>query len=258
MILRRFIEHVKEQNWTAIALDFIIVVSGVFIGIQVSNWNAARGDAARAQKYLVEIAANLETDYHSYKDHLDYWARTMDYGMQGLRYARDGGGEPVWPVVLAFFQASQVAELWPERTAFDELKASGDFRLIGNAELRKELSSYYINAVNPTLTVRPAYREHVRERIPIEIQRYIWRNCYGATPDGRQTFIDCSSPVDESVAAEVADRLAGDETLLGELAYWLSTLEAASIIAEFQADNAAGLRERVLAAAGASHADAAP
>jgi hypothetical protein len=36
MILRRVIEHVKAQNWTAMALDFLIVVTGVFIGIQVA------------------------------------------------------------------------------------------------------------------------------------------------------------------------------------------------------------------------------
>lgn len=42
MLLRRIIEHVKAQNWTAIAIDFVIVVVGVFIGIQVSNWNDAR------------------------------------------------------------------------------------------------------------------------------------------------------------------------------------------------------------------------
>ncbi len=46
MILRRITEHVKAQNWTAVALDFVIVVVGVFIGIQVSNWNAARAERA--------------------------------------------------------------------------------------------------------------------------------------------------------------------------------------------------------------------
>ena len=39
MLLRRFIEHVRKQEWTAIAIDFVIVVVGVFIGIQVANWN---------------------------------------------------------------------------------------------------------------------------------------------------------------------------------------------------------------------------
>ena len=42
MILRRVIEHVKAQNWLAVFLDFVIVVIGVFIGMQVSNWNNAR------------------------------------------------------------------------------------------------------------------------------------------------------------------------------------------------------------------------
>ena len=41
MILRRLTKHLREQNWFAVFLDFFIVVIGVFIGIQVSNWNTA-------------------------------------------------------------------------------------------------------------------------------------------------------------------------------------------------------------------------
>jgi hypothetical protein len=37
MILSRVVEQVKHQSWTAIGIDFFIVVVGVFIGIQVSN-----------------------------------------------------------------------------------------------------------------------------------------------------------------------------------------------------------------------------
>lgn len=42
MLLRRVIEHMKSQNWTAAAFDFVIVVVGVSIGIPVSNWNARK------------------------------------------------------------------------------------------------------------------------------------------------------------------------------------------------------------------------
>ncbi|MEP1144977.1 MAG: hypothetical protein ABJH52_14755 [Henriciella sp.] len=44
MLLRRITKHVKEQNWFAVGLDFVIVVVGVFIGIQVANWNASQND----------------------------------------------------------------------------------------------------------------------------------------------------------------------------------------------------------------------
>jgi hypothetical protein len=38
MLLRRITEHVKNQNWTAVGLDFVIVVVGVFVGLQVQEW----------------------------------------------------------------------------------------------------------------------------------------------------------------------------------------------------------------------------
>ena len=39
MLLRRVLLHVRQQNWFAVLLDFVIVVVGVFIGVQVANWN---------------------------------------------------------------------------------------------------------------------------------------------------------------------------------------------------------------------------
>ncbi|MEO0613343.1 MAG: hypothetical protein AAFY83_08525 [Pseudomonadota bacterium] len=62
MLLRRITDHVKEQNWTAVGLDLLIVVFGVFIGIQVANWNGARIDAQREQQVLRELLDDLRQD----------------------------------------------------------------------------------------------------------------------------------------------------------------------------------------------------
>lgn len=55
MLLRRVIEHVKTQNWTAVVLDFVIVVVGVFIGIQVSNWNDARAEQVEERLLVLRL-----------------------------------------------------------------------------------------------------------------------------------------------------------------------------------------------------------
>ena len=47
MLLRRVIEHVKTQNWTAVALDFLIVVVGILIAFQITEWSEARNDLAK-------------------------------------------------------------------------------------------------------------------------------------------------------------------------------------------------------------------
>lgn len=44
MLLRRITKHVKDQNWFAVALDFFIVVAGILIAFQITNWSAARQD----------------------------------------------------------------------------------------------------------------------------------------------------------------------------------------------------------------------
>lgn len=44
MILRRLTKHVQDQNWSAVALDFCIVVVGILLAFQITNWSAARQD----------------------------------------------------------------------------------------------------------------------------------------------------------------------------------------------------------------------
>jgi hypothetical protein len=65
MILRRLTQHIKAQNWFAVGLDFLIVVVGVFMGLQVSNWNESRKNADDYQLALdrleEEAKSNLST-----------------------------------------------------------------------------------------------------------------------------------------------------------------------------------------------------
>jgi len=62
MRLRRITEHVKAQNWFAVGLDFLIVVVGVFIGIQVSNLNDTRADHDLANRYVTQLADDIRSD----------------------------------------------------------------------------------------------------------------------------------------------------------------------------------------------------
>lgn len=71
MRLRSITKHVRDQNWFAVFLDFIIVVVGVFIGLQVANWSNERGDRARETQVLREIAADIQSDRVVYSNALN-------------------------------------------------------------------------------------------------------------------------------------------------------------------------------------------
>ena len=247
MILRRVIAHIRKQEWTAIAIDFLIVVLGVFVGLQVSNWNEARVDKVRARGFLERIAGDIDADLEEYADRQRFWSEVSAYGARAVAYADTGetDGRSKWELALAFFQASQVAEFFTTSATWEEMRGGGDLSLISNLDLRRALSRYYTNAGNPALSERPSYREHVREKIPLDVQDYIWNHCYGSDSISRQWFVDCAAPIDEARSAAIVDALAGDAALIGELRYWMSTMNVAARIGRDRTMSATELRNAI-------------
>ena len=52
MILRRLAEAIRQQNWFTVVLEVLIVVTGIFIGLQVDDWNGSRQDRRDEEHYL--------------------------------------------------------------------------------------------------------------------------------------------------------------------------------------------------------------
>ena len=59
MRLRSITKHVKDQNWFAVALDFFIVVAGILIAFQITNWNEARQQKVSERDYLERLHSDI-------------------------------------------------------------------------------------------------------------------------------------------------------------------------------------------------------
>ncbi|WOJ92940.1 hypothetical protein R0135_14265 [Congregibacter variabilis] len=46
---------VKQQNWFAVGLDIIVVIVGIFLGMQVTDWNETRKNINDSEKFLQRI-----------------------------------------------------------------------------------------------------------------------------------------------------------------------------------------------------------
>ncbi len=251
MILRRVIEHVKNQEWTAIWIDLVIVVVGVFIGIQVSNWNADRVDGVRAQAYLARVKDNLRSDMKSIERRKVFWRHVSDYGQDAIRYAETGElvDGSAWKTVLAFYQASQV---WPwvgNDTTYQELLNGGELSMIKDESLRTALSTYYRagggDDVAYLLTMIPEYRKIVRGISPSVVSRQIWAKCHRQPNYDEQYLPDCESPMSEADAQAVLDAFMRDPKLLSELRFWVTNQEAASKVIANNKDSVAAMLKRM-------------
>lgn len=210
MILRRITKHVRDQNWFAIGLDFFIVVIGVFIGIQVSNWNAGLNQQEKTNGYLERLETDLVSDLVTIKNRQKFYSDVFLYGNQALAYAEaeEQNRKANWPVVLAFFQASQIFQYYPNDATYSELKSVGDLNLIENPYIRSGLKDYYLTETAQydfAFRSNPKYRETIRGLTTSAVTKYIWENCHKNTQINGQRFLARNSPIDATEIKRILD-----------------------------------------------------
>jgi len=145
MILRRVVEHAKTQNWFAVTLDFFIVVTGVFLGIEASNWNQARQDRQEERRYYGQLLVDLRGDLEVFA-RAEKRADLYDAAAE-LVIDRLGGKAPpkVSPgqMAMAIHKAGWVYIPYASRGTYNELVSTGNLRLLRNPELKSQIANYY-------------------------------------------------------------------------------------------------------------------
>ena len=123
MILRRITQHVKEQNWFAVGVDFFIVVVGVFIGIQVANWN----DSNANHKAYLHALERLDNEISSNLAVINVLEQTIHEEVAVVRAGLDAlvtctaSPEGIEKVNAAIMEAKGTRGLFVRKTALTEL-----------------------------------------------------------------------------------------------------------------------------------------
>ena len=195
MILRRVIEHVKHQNWTAVALDFVIVVLGVFIGLQVQDWNTARNARAAAHGYRERLVTDMQLSVSRNQKQIDYGRlqiSQLDLVLAALTSCRLDAAE-TGAFDAGLYNMGRFDLPTMVMGTIDELNATGDFKLIGDPALRRSISDtvriYRTEfAVEPQLTGRIVPQvNYVRSRVRFMLDENV---DYAPSLDPDKVFYD--------------------------------------------------------------------
>lgn len=160
MILRRIKVHIEKENWFAVGIDFCIVVIGVFIGIQVANWNEARVNRDTETTYLELLQRDLQTT----QQELDAQIAFEQFQMRLANEAAPIIDSP--PTELRRQQIGMIlTRLGGRRTlrvdspTFLDLQSSGRLGLISDPELRSAIVSYFfgVQRLEPVIDKNNTY-----------------------------------------------------------------------------------------------------
>ncbi|OGT56194.1 MAG: hypothetical protein A3E01_04850 [Gammaproteobacteria bacterium RIFCSPHIGHO2_12_FULL_63_22] len=186
MILRRFAEALKQQNWAAIAIEFVLLVLGVFLGIQMSNWNQERETAKKAAVFTQRLREDLRVEAWRFEAINRYYENVRSNAERTL-YALEGklalSNEAL---LIAAYRATQYAEFVQYRATYDELTSTGNIVLIADPTLRRLATEVYSTGLYQNVKnegVNSRYRVAFRMLVPLDVQTAIATNCGDKTSE---------------------------------------------------------------------------
>ncbi|RZJ91654.1 MAG: hypothetical protein EON88_17135 [Brevundimonas sp.] len=206
-ILTRVAIALRRQDWAAVTVEFLVVVVGVFIGLQATNWNNDLADRRQEAGILRDIVSDLRQDREELAQGRANALRRIAAAGYVLEKATGsrlttlngpridslslGLGTPVpvtappddadrralWPAVVTGYYPT------PSTTAFDALTSAGRLDLIRDTSLVRQLQAYRLELNGLSATQNNALRPQI----------------IGVRQVGEAHGLSAFAPVDEAV-----------------------------------------------------------
>jgi hypothetical protein len=140
MLLRRVMSHLRKQEWTAVGIDFLIVVVGVFVATEVSNWNAARAEHQHAEHLSSALQAEFKGIESELVASLDNITRYQAASRNLTNALRDGSLPQDDDTVKEWILNSvNLGRQSPRSAIYLQMVSDGDLGLVNNADLNAAL-----------------------------------------------------------------------------------------------------------------------
>ncbi|MAI90359.1 hypothetical protein [Ponticaulis sp.] len=226
MILRSLATSIRKQDWFAVVIETSIVVLGVFLGIQLGNWNEARHLNVQKAAAIDRLQDEVEEVVAFVASYTENFEQRNQERVLALRCLHGGSCDELDSVTFEFaLRSITVApSVTPTRTVYDELISTGLFAELGDAQMRAAVASYYSQ-----INYMAGQTDYVRE--------FLLRRPELTSFEGASSVFDEAAPrqrrivFDTETLARNPDFLEhvlfGHQSQLALTEWWSGTLESA-------------------------------
>ena len=147
MILRRLAAAVKRQDWFVVLIEFLIVVAGIFVGLQVNNWAEENAERAAEHAALERLFLEAQNAYAIVSIRLERAQRFNQTRRNAVAFLDSATPLPenTLPIKIGINALAQFPPVTFSSVAYDELTSSGQMQLIQSGEIRDLVSSFHVD-----------------------------------------------------------------------------------------------------------------
>ena len=256
MFLKRLRQEAGKQNWFGVGVDLVILIVGVFLGIQVNNWNQARLDRQKGHDYRQRLIEDIDANNHSFVRRRIYYSTVRSFATAALAALdRPLESDPA-AFLVAAYQASQIIPTKLRRATYDEILATGNLENLGDAKTRELIMNFYngVDTVQVTFSNVPPYREHIRSVMPTAAQDAVRTQCPESVSfdeDGNTTSTlpaQCKIKIDQADAVRDARIVRSIPTLRDDLNRQIADLDGKLFLVDAAQKRGNQVRKKLVAA----------
>ena len=222
MIFKRAVAKLRGQDWAAISIELIIVILGVFIGIQFSNWNATRLQKLETQRMLSQLGPQFDFLQSFFNAARPYYRTTRAYTEVAIRGWHNDPSVSDRDFVIAAYQASQIFVMGFNSSSLSSTLGVDRLKDIDDPQLRSDLSYLMFQDYSQVDlgAVDTPYRRNVRRIIPLAVQDEIRAKCDDKFPSSPLIAVlpaRCDIDLSPAEATEAARLLRAHPELMQDL-----------------------------------------
>jgi hypothetical protein len=225
LILRSLTKHVQDQNWFAVSLDFAIVVIGVFIGIQVANWNEERAEYRRETDALMQLRKEIEASIVATDAKAKAYQQATEAGKRSLAFLESDKacGEDCWDLIVDFMHASQWQDLNTIHASYQNMRNQGFPQSVVIVDAVEAYLAQNRNNAD-TFETLPVYRSLIRQMVGIEAQEFYWQHCWSLVDGVEDYNLDCPEGVSAEEASKMVETIVENSNLKPHLTEWIGAI----------------------------------
>ncbi len=164
MIMRHLADAIRGQNWFTVLIELAVVVVGIFLGLQIDDWNERRKENSLERGYIERLEAEVDANIAVYQTAIQRAEKRDRLFRDYFDYLHDPAvaspGESELLDVLC--RVGIQSRLRFDNTVYDELVSTGRLDIIGHIELTRSLKTYWtvqVSTAQGTAQLAPINRQ---------------------------------------------------------------------------------------------------
>ncbi len=145
MMLKTLSRFMRQHDWLAVIVEILVVMLGLLLAFQLDRWREGRADRQKERTYVDRLIADVSADIPGIEHAIALATLRQELTTLLMAVSDDPSAATQQPALFLAAMNQAAFTYTPTLTShtFENLRSTGDLRLIRGEPVKKSLFDYY-------------------------------------------------------------------------------------------------------------------